>query len=99
MKVSKSRVEKIADDMVAVCKMGWDIGTEKANDRHLWNLWNFIHAEHAYDDNHPRFRNRTRLFPYDHSFELYPEGTNDNTMTTALRAAFKLAMDRIRAEK
>ena len=57
----------------------------------LWNLWHFIHNEIAYDSTHPRFNGRARLFPYDHAFELYPCGTNDDTMTTALVKAFKLA--------
>ena len=57
----------------------------------LWPLWSYIHGEVAYDDTHPRFAGRTRLFPYDQKHNLYPDETNDNTMQTGLNAAWKLA--------
>lgn len=52
--------------------------------RAIWDVWKYIHAEIAYDDTHPRFKGRTRQFKYNSEFELYPCGTNDATLTTAL---------------
>lgn len=56
-------------------------------DTHLWQLWHWIHAETSYDDSHPRFRSHARQFTYEPGFQLYPDGTNDASMTTALRWA------------
>lgn len=63
-----------------------EIGQVKT-DAHLWQLWQWVHAETNYDDSHPRFRSHARQFHYDPSFPLYPDGTNDASMTTALRWA------------
>jgi len=57
----------------------------------LRDLWHFIYAETTYDISHPRFNGRERAFTYDPTFPLYPDGTNDTTMLTALKAAYQLA--------
>lgn len=51
----------------------------------IWQVWNYIFAEINYDDSHPRFKGRKRQFKYNPSFELYPCGTNDKTLETALK--------------
>ena len=64
--------------------------------REVWQVWNFIFAEIAYDDSHPRFKGRDRQFKYNSEFELYPCGTNDKTLETAL---FKIVRELAKEEK
>lgn len=89
MKVPKETIEKIAGYM-RVIAAGRDMPPNMP-DAGLWNLWHAIVNEHRADDTHPRFKHRDRRFPLDRDFELYPHNTNDDTMTTALRAAYKQA--------
>ena len=55
----------------------------------IWQVYHYIHDEIAYDDSHPRFKGRTRQFKYNDKFELYPDGTNDSTLQTALNKIVK----------
>lgn len=92
MKVSKEKVQEIAEKMrVVMDHFKWS--KEKLSPPTnilLWQFWNYIFQETAYDDSHPKFKGRKRLFNYDPNYSLYPEETNDDTMFTALKAAWKL---------
>jgi hypothetical protein len=91
MKASKSTISEIANKIIIVCNH-FDLNLcEKPTVGELWRYWHWIHEEIAYADDHPRFEKRVRLLSYDHSHTLYPDNTNDKTMTTALRAAYTLA--------
>ena len=69
--------------------------TGTASDSELWTVWNHVCDEHRTPDSDrfgpsPRFADRKRVLPFDERFELYPDGTNDATMTTALRKLPKM---------
>ena len=93
MKVKPDTIKDIASRIVVAYRAVNKPLPESLRDRELWDLWYGIHQDTSYPDDHPRFAKRKRLFDYDHSFPLYPDGTNDTTMTTALRAAFKQAKE------
>ena len=57
-----------------------------------WNVWNRVTDDRRQDDTHPRFTSRgdARLLPYvGIGFELYPCGSNDQTLGTAIIKAMK----------
>ena len=56
---------------------------------HMWQLWHWVHQESAYTDDHPRFNSHPRQFPHEFGFPLYPDNTNDATLSTGLRAVAK----------
>lgn len=90
MKVDKKTLIEISKKFKLVIKhFKLDI-VEKPTDTDLWRMWHWIHEEIAYDNSHPRFDDHKRIFEYDPNHSLYPCDTNDKTMTTALRKAYKL---------
>lgn len=58
----------------------------------LWTIWYAVFDEVKNDDTHPRFRNRSRVLPFDPTFAAYPDDTNDATLETALRAALRVCV-------
>jgi hypothetical protein len=54
----------------------------------LWEIWFAVCDDHRHDDAHPRFTQlgQERVLPFDFDFPLYPDDTNDKTLTTALKA-------------
>lgn len=54
----------------------------------LWQIWFAVCDDHRHDDAHPRFTQlgQKRVLPFDFDFPLYPDDTNDKTLTTALKA-------------
>ena len=51
-----------------------------------FSLWHHVVMNRAYTSDNPnvKFIGNGRLLRYDENFHLYPEGTNDNTLKTAL---------------
>ena len=94
MKASPDTVTQIAKDMAtALATIGLDyeclVGqTGHRLDSNLWDLWHWIHAHKSYTSDHPLFAQRGRAFELDTTHELYPDDTDDNSMSTALRAAY-----------
>ncbi len=56
----------------------------------LWTIWHHVTDESRTPDGETRFKDRARVLPFNWEFELYPDGTNDTTLETALKAAIKL---------
>ena len=98
MKASKETVIKISEQILHVLNhFGLDIELlNNSSATSMWRMWHWIHEEISYSEDHPRFEGRERIFEHDFNHELYPDDTNDKTMTTALRDAFKLAYDKTR---
>ena len=101
MKVSNDTLERMASDVRTYLAARFPVvlasirlsGT--ASDSELWTLWHHVCDERRTPDSDrfgpsPRFANRQRVLPFDWGFELYPDGTNDATLTTALRKLPKM---------
>ena len=54
-------------------------------------LWNITVINRKYDNKNGNviFVNGSRLLPQIESYDFYPDNTNDNTITTALKSVFK----------
>jgi hypothetical protein len=97
MKASPATVKMIADNMRAYLGARFPLALEqvkanpsKVSDCDLFSLWAQVGNEIRFDDTHPRFDGRARVFPHNFDFPIYPDDTNDTTLKTALRAALKL---------
>jgi hypothetical protein len=89
MKVDKETRDRIKEDMRKVMD-AFHLYPENCTDsRSLHSIWGFICSERRYDDTHPRFQGRERILPHDPDHDLYPCGTNDDTLQTALAWAMK----------
>lgn len=90
MKAKPQTVALIAERFAVVLRSkNLKASDVQRTERDLWNLWNYVVGETAFSDSHPRFEGRTRLFPYDPTFPLYPDDTNDATLLTALSRAIE----------
>lgn len=99
MKAKQETIENIAKlTRTYLEKMGLQDTLEQVREREKagtltdatrWALWHAVTDEIRFTDDHSRFNGRKRVLHHDFNFPLYPDGTNDTTMTTALRAAYK----------
>ncbi len=98
MKASPATIASMAADMKTVLgalpegsrRAFEDHATVKTGD--LWNLWHWVCFDRR-NEAHPAYdAGRQRILPFARfDFQMYPDDMNDNTMATALRAAFKRA--------
>ena len=63
---------------------------DKVSTAELWTLWFHVCDETRFPDDHGRFKDRARVLPHDFNFPLYPDGTNDATLETGLKAVLKM---------
>ncbi len=98
MKASKETVNRLALDFKAIME-SFDTARQAYIDglsevARSWQIYDYICLNRLYDDKHPCWAKGLwgkRILPHDPSFQTYPDDTNDNTLTTALRAAYKRA--------
>ncbi len=50
----------------------------------VWGIWNRASDDMLHDDNHPSFKHYPRIVPYNPTFDVYSEDTNDNHIETAI---------------
>ncbi len=102
MKASKETVNRLARDFKAMMESfdtaRWAYINGLSEVARLWQIYDYIHLNRLYPDNHPCWANGLwgkRVLPHRPGFETYPDDTNDDTLTTALRAAYKRAKEMI----
>lgn len=97
MKVTQIEFEKMKADLRVVFnyyKTIHNISFKGINDIPVstyFNLWHIVYANKKYTDDNRNviFVNGERLFKFDDYFEYYICDTDDNSLLTALKKAFK----------
>lgn len=93
MKATPDTVSRIASDFRAIADRFGFQPTPNPNSSTLWALYHRAMLDRRNDDNHPTIRRDGRVLPFDWHTPLYPDGTDDNTLRTALRAAYRQAFN------
>lgn len=99
MKMTKQTLAEITKDFITVknskiCCDKFILASNFLNNKApiAHALWRVVYEQKKYDDTHPAYaeHGRPRVLPFvSCSFEIYPDGTNDKTLSTALIKAFE----------